>query len=76
MALVNFHRIFTRRDPSEVSAGLIRLKPGVDAEQMAKALQNYLIENNWRLSPPSPSFGKFLYFYFVSFFATNAAVQV
>lgn len=39
---LNFHRIFTNRNPSEVSVGLIRLKPGVDAEQMAKVLQNYL----------------------------------
>jgi putative ABC transport system permease protein len=36
---LNFHRIFTRRHPSQVSAGLIKLKAGVDPQQMAQALK-------------------------------------
>ncbi len=36
---LNFHRILPRRQPSQVSAGLITLKPGVDPQAMAKVLQ-------------------------------------
>ncbi|MFM7440313.1 MAG: ABC transporter permease DevC, partial [Snowella sp.] len=36
---LNFHRILARRHPSQVSAGLIKLKPGVDPQQMAEALK-------------------------------------
>jgi len=36
---LNFHRILPRRHPSQVSAGLIKLKPGVDPQQMAEALK-------------------------------------
>jgi putative ABC transport system permease protein len=36
---LNFHRILTRRHPFQVSAGLLKLKPGVDPQQMAQALK-------------------------------------
>ena len=36
---LNFHRILNRRHPSQVSAGLIKLKPGVDPQQMAEAIK-------------------------------------
>ncbi|MEB3312390.1 MAG: ABC transporter permease DevC [Snowella sp.] len=36
---LNFHRILPRRQPSQVSAGLITLKSGVDPQEMAKVLQ-------------------------------------
>lgn len=36
---LNFHRILPRRQPSQVSAGLIMLKPGVDPNEMATVLQ-------------------------------------
>jgi putative ABC transport system permease protein len=39
---LNFHRIMTSRDPSQVSAGLIQLKPGVDPQAMAQVLQKNL----------------------------------
>lgn len=39
---LNFHRIMTSRDPSQVSAGLIQLKPGVDPQVMAQVLQKNL----------------------------------
>jgi putative ABC transport system permease protein len=39
---LNFHRIFTRRYPSQVSAGLIKLKAGVDLQQIAQALKDNL----------------------------------
>ena len=39
---LNFHRIMTNRDPSQVSAGLIQLKPGVDPQAMAQVLQKNL----------------------------------
>jgi putative ABC transport system permease protein len=39
---LNFHRIITNRDPSEVSAGLIKLRPEIDAQQMARILQTHL----------------------------------
>jgi putative ABC transport system permease protein len=42
---LNFHRIFTNRSPSEVSAGLIKLKPGTNRQQMAAALRRYLPED-------------------------------
>ncbi len=37
-----FFRLFPERRQSEVSAGLITLKPGVDAKQMAQAIQTSL----------------------------------
>lgn len=39
---LNFHRILPNRRPSEVSAGLLKLKPGVTAKEMAAVLRNYL----------------------------------
>jgi len=36
---LNFHRILTSRKQSQVSAGLIKLKPGVDPQQMAQTLK-------------------------------------
>lgn len=39
---LNFHRIMTNRDPSQVSAGLIQLKPGIDPQVMAQVLQKNL----------------------------------
>jgi putative ABC transport system permease protein len=39
---LNFHRIMTSRDPSQVSAGLIQLKPGIDPQVMAQVLQKNL----------------------------------
>lgn len=39
---LNFHRIIPNRSPSEVSAGLIKLKPGVTPEKMAAILRSYL----------------------------------
>jgi putative ABC transport system permease protein len=42
---LNFHRIFTNRSPSEVSAGLIKLKPGTNRQKMAEALRRYLPED-------------------------------
>jgi putative ABC transport system permease protein len=40
---LNFHRILSnRRHPSQISAGLIRLKPGTDPGEMARVLQAYL----------------------------------
>jgi putative ABC transport system permease protein len=63
----NFLRIFPRRQSSNISLGLIRVKPGYDAQQVAKALQAHLrddvkvlthaefieFENNfWRTNSP------------------------
>ena len=39
---LNFHRIMTSRDSSQVSAGLIQLKPGIDPQVMAQVLQKNL----------------------------------
>jgi putative ABC transport system permease protein len=39
---LNFHRIMTNRDPSQVSAGLIQLKPGIDPQVMAQVLKKNL----------------------------------
>jgi putative ABC transport system permease protein len=39
---LNFHRILPNRHPSQISAGLIRLKPGIDPVSMAQTLQAYL----------------------------------
>jgi putative ABC transport system permease protein len=39
---LNFHRIITSRNPSQVSAGFIQLKPGIDSQQMAEALRQNL----------------------------------
>lgn len=36
---LNFHRLLPRRQASEVSAGLIKLKPGINPQQMAEALR-------------------------------------
>lgn len=35
---LNFHRVLTTRHPSQVSAGLIKLKSGVDPEAIARSL--------------------------------------
>jgi putative ABC transport system permease protein len=63
----NFLRIFSRRQSSNISLGLIRLKPGYDAKQVTIALKAYLrddikvlthaefieFENNfWRTNSP------------------------
>jgi putative ABC transport system permease protein len=39
---LNFHRIIRDRNPSQVSAGLIKLKPGADPNQMVAALRAHL----------------------------------
>jgi putative ABC transport system permease protein len=39
---VNFLRIFFNRQPGLIDIGLIRLKPGANAEAVAKELRNYL----------------------------------
>lgn len=39
---LNFLRVFTNRNSSQVSAGLIKLKPGVDPKQMVATLQSSL----------------------------------
>ncbi|AIE76063.1 ABC transporter permease DevC [Synechocystis sp. PCC 6714] len=39
---LNFHRIITSRNLSQVSAGFIQLKPGIDPQQMAEALRQNL----------------------------------
>jgi len=63
----NFLRIFPRRQSSNISLGLIRVKPGYDAQQVALALKSHLrddvkvlthaqfieFENNfWRTNSP------------------------
>jgi putative ABC transport system permease protein len=42
---LNFLRVFDNRDISQVSAGLIKLKPGIDPKYMANVLQKRLPED-------------------------------
>jgi putative ABC transport system permease protein len=39
---LNFHRIITSRNPSQVSAGLIQLQPGIEPSAMAEILRQNL----------------------------------
>ncbi|MDY6900516.1 MAG: ABC transporter permease DevC [Cyanobacteriota bacterium] len=38
----NFHRIFVNRQPGLIDIGLVKLKPGADANIVAEQLRNYL----------------------------------